>query len=230
MQVEMISSASAELCPDVGEPAWFCIRSQLKREHIAAAQLRQIPGVEVFNPQLRLLRSTRRGPVWSTESLFPNYLFARFVLEAKLEKVRYTPSVKMVVQFGDTVPTIPDGVIQELRRGLEAMRSKVLTDAPVEGEEVEVATGAFKGLNGRVTRVLPAKQRVQVLLDMMGRSVAAELSLEMVLFRRKDAAKLVLQDARATSSRRAQSPVLAGPPVVVPAGGRGGRLQPAAAA
>ncbi len=192
----MIPSAGAELCSNAVEPAWFCLRSHVKREHFAAAQLRLIPGVEVFNPQLRLLRLTRRGRVWSTESLFPNYLFARFVLETNLEKVRYTPSVKMVVQFGNTMPTIPDWTIQELQRGLAAMKSKVLTDAPEQGEEVEVAGGAFKGLNGRVTRVLPAKQRVQILLDMMGRSIAAELSLEMLLFRKRDAASLALQCAK----------------------------------
>jgi transcriptional antiterminator RfaH len=183
----------------VGEPAWVCIRSQLKREHIAAAQLRLITGVEVFNPRLRLLRSTRRGRVWSTESLFPNYVFARFVLELKLEKVRYTPSVKMVVQFGDNVPTIPDGVIQQLQRDLDQMKSKVLVETPEKGEEVEVTDGALKGLNGRVARVLPAKQRVEILLDFMGRSIAAELSLGELLFRRRDAANLLLQGAEVIS-------------------------------
>src|SRR5438045_453518 len=84
--------------------AWYCMSSQRKREHFAAAHLRQIPGVEVFNPQLKLVRATRRGRVWSTESLFPNYLFARFNLEKLLEKVRYTPSVKSVLQFGNRVP------------------------------------------------------------------------------------------------------------------------------
>ncbi len=190
--VEESFSAVAELCPGLAEPAWFCVRSHLKREHIAAAQLRLIPDVEVFNPQLRLLRLTRRGRVWTTESLFPNYLFARFVLETRLEKVRYTPSVKMVVQFGDVVPIIPDAVVQELQRGLEAMKGHVLTDAPEIGDEIEVAAGAFKGINGRVAHVLPAKQRVQILLDLMGRSVAAELSLDLVLFRKRGAAKLVL--------------------------------------
>jgi len=52
-------------------------------------------GVEAFNPQLRLLRSTRRGRIWSTESLFPNYVFARFALESLLERVTYTPAVKV---------------------------------------------------------------------------------------------------------------------------------------
>lgn len=179
------------------EPAWFCIRTHLKHEHIAAAHLRQIAGVEVFNPRVRLLRSTRRGRVWFTESLFPNYVFARLVLESHLDKVIYTPSVTSVLRFGNTVATIPEAVIRELQQDLEETKSKVLTDAPEEGEEIEIAAGAFKGLNGTVTRVLPAKQRVEVLLDLMGRSIAAELSLEMVLFRRREAANLVLSEAEA---------------------------------
>src|SRR5687767_8656942 len=95
------SSPSAELCIHGGVPAWHGIRTHVKHEHIAEAHLRQIPGVEVFNPRLRLLRSTRRGRRWFTESLFPNYLFARFVQEAVLEKVNYTPAVKVVLRFGD---------------------------------------------------------------------------------------------------------------------------------
>src|SRR5579862_7124590 len=93
---------------DEDGPVWCCIRSQPKREHIAAAQLGCLPGVEVFNPQLRLLRQTRRGRVHFTESLFVNYLFARFVPETALEKVRYTPSVKTVLHFGNEVATVPE--------------------------------------------------------------------------------------------------------------------------
>src|SRR6266480_8055386 len=158
--MEGTSSPVAELCTCRGDEAWRCIRTHTKREHIAAAHLRQIRGVEVFNPQLRLLRSTRRGRRWSTESLFPNYLFARFALKSMLEKVRYTPAVKVVLRFGDRVPEIPDAVIEDLRQGVAELSSNVLTDAPVEGEEVEIAIGAFVGMKGLVTCVLPGKQRV----------------------------------------------------------------------
>lgn len=185
----------AELCTGAVEPAWFCVRSHLKHEHIAAAHLRLIPGLEVFNPQVRLLRSTRRGRFWSTESLFPNYLFARFVLESMLERVRCTPSVKGVLQFGSRIPAIPVAVIQACRRELEEMKSKVLIEAPDEGQEVEVADGPMRGLKGPVMKVLPARQRVQVLLEVMGRSIATELSLSLVLFERKTAAALVLEKA-----------------------------------
>ena len=193
--MEVNSSPSAELSALLGEPGrhcWYCIRTHLKHEHIASAHLRQIPGVEVFNPQLRVMRSTRHGRRSNTESLFPNYVFAKFVLESGLEKISYTPAVKTVLRFGDRVPAIPDPVIEDLQQGLAGLDCQVLTDAPMEGEEVEVAHGAFAGMKGSVTRVLPGKQRAQILLEVMGRPVSAELSLDLVLFNRKDAARFAL--------------------------------------
>jgi transcriptional antiterminator RfaH len=161
--------------------------------------------VEVFNPQLRLVRSTRRGRVWCIESLFPNYLFARFVPPSMLEKIRYTPGVKVVLQFGDRLPVIPDSVIEELRQSLATDGARVFTDAPMEGEEVEIAVGPFQGIKGPVIRVLPAKQRVQILLDVMGRAVPAELSFESVLFKRRAAASVVLSRAEPLPALRALS-------------------------
>lgn len=203
--MEVTSSPIAELCPGRSDSAWFCIRTHLKHEHIAAAHLQKLPGVGAFNPQLRLLRSTRRGRRWSTESLFPNYLFARFVLESMLEKVKYTPGVKVVLRFGDRMPEIPDAVIEDLRQGLAEMGSQVLSDAPVEGEEVEIATGAFVGTRALVARVLPGKQRVRILLDVMGRSVPAELSLDFVLFNKRNGAQIALHQAESDSMDRPET-------------------------
>jgi hypothetical protein len=100
-----------------------------------------------------------------------------------------------VLRFGDRVAEIPDAVIEDLRQGLSELSSTVLTDAPVEGEEVEIAAGAFVGMRGLVTRVLPGKQRARILLDVMGRSVPAELSLDFVLFNRRNAATIALDPA-----------------------------------
>jgi transcriptional antiterminator RfaH len=177
----------------------------LKHEHIASAHLKQIPGVEVFNPQLRLLRSTRRGRRWCVESLFPNYVFARFDLDSLLGTVTYTPAVQVVLRFGDRVPEIPDAVIEDLRQGLAHLCSGVLTDAPVEGDEVEIAGGAFAGMKASITLVLPSKQRARILLEVMGRLVPAELSLDWVLFHRRNAAEMALPRLE---------PVFAGSPVV----------------
>jgi len=207
-KMKTTSSPSAEPCGEQSDAAWFCIRTHLKHEHIAGAHLRKIPGVEAFNPHLRIVRSTRRGPRQSTESLFPNYVFARFALESMLEKIRYTPAVKVVLQFGDRVPAIPDSVIEDLRQGVDELSSTVLTEAPVEGEEVEIAMGAFIGTKALVMHVLPGKQRARILVDVMGRSVPAELSLNSVLFERRHAARIALDPAESNSKEtQMQQPI-----------------------
>ncbi|MCH1497844.1 MAG: hypothetical protein L7U83_02140, partial [Akkermansiaceae bacterium] len=62
------------------QAAWYVLRTQLKREKLAAANLRRLDGVEVFLPRLKYQKTTRRGRVWWTEPLFPGYLLARFSL------------------------------------------------------------------------------------------------------------------------------------------------------
>jgi transcriptional antiterminator RfaH len=164
-----------------GGLAWYCVRSQPKHEHIAAANLQQLAGVRVFNPRLRIIRQTRRGPVCVVEPLFPNYLFAQFVPCVLLEKVRYAPGVSTVVHFGTRIPVIPDEVIEELRRCVEAQGDTAYQEAGLNsGDEVEIASGAFQGAQAVVVKVLPAKQRVQVLLEIMGRETALELSLHSI--------------------------------------------------
>ena len=80
--------------------AWYCLRSKVKQEHVAAGSLRQLPGVEVFAPRLRFRKPTRRGPVWFVEALFPGYLFARFDWEAQAKAVQYAYGVLGIVHFG----------------------------------------------------------------------------------------------------------------------------------
>jgi transcriptional antiterminator RfaH len=161
--------------------AWFCVRSQPKHEHIAAANLRQQQNTEVFNPRIRFKRSTRRGPVWTTESLFPNYLFARFDWRETLRLVHHTAGVAGVVHFGTRWPTIPDAVMDELRATVGEEELRVLGETLETGDEVQISGGAFHGLQGVVTRVMPAKARVAVLLDFLGRQSMVEVRLDAVV-------------------------------------------------
>src|SRR5436190_16891298 len=77
------SSASLALVP---EPVWFCLKTQPKREHLAATALRRQFGVECFSPRLRFRKMTQRGPVWFVEAMFPGYLFAKFVYSRSEER------------------------------------------------------------------------------------------------------------------------------------------------
>lgn len=162
-------------------PAWFCLRTQSKHEHIAARHLQQMAGVEVFLPRVRFRRKTRQGVVWVTEALFPNYLFARFDWETSLRRVHHAPGVGGVIHFGDRWPTIPDDVVDDLRRIFGQEELHVLSGEPAVGEPVQIAGGAFHGLYAVVTQVMPARNRVTVLLEFLGRQTAVQLPLDQVV-------------------------------------------------
>jgi transcriptional antiterminator RfaH len=63
--------------------------------------------------------------------------------------------------------------------GAEELR--ILGDNLETGDEVQISGGAFHGLQGVVTRVMPAKARVAVLLDFLGRQSTVEVELDAVV-------------------------------------------------
>ena len=166
---------------DSGEPAWYCLRSQPKHEHIAAAHLRLLEGVTVFCPRIRFKKATRRGLVWVTEAMFPGYLFARFELSEMHRQVQYAHGVSGIVRFADRYPTIEEGTLAQLRDNTGAAEIKELSYELSQGDQVKIVNGIFGGLEAVVTQVLPAKERVKVLMDFLGRQIEAEVERSNVL-------------------------------------------------
>jgi len=173
---------------ELPEAKWYCLRSQPKHEHIAAAHLRQHAEVEVFCPRVRIQRSTRRGLVWFTEALFPNYLFARFEMALWHARVRSCQGVSGIVRFGDDVPHVPAQALDKLRAYMEDSELKTVSFQIVEGDDVEIVEGPFRGQSGVVKQLLPARERVKVLLEVLGGVTEVNLSLTSVF---KEAAIVV---------------------------------------
>jgi transcriptional antiterminator RfaH len=163
------------------EPSWYCLRSQPKHEHIAAAHLRLLEGVTVFCPRIKFKRATRQGLVRVTEAMFPGYLFARFELSELHLRVRSTHGVSGIVRFADRYPTVEEGALAKLRNHLGDTEIKMLSDELSEGDQVQIVAGAFVGLDAVVTQVLSAKERVKVLMDFLGRKMEAEVQCSTVL-------------------------------------------------
>lgn len=170
------------------DPAWYCLKTQTKREAIAAAHLRELEGVEVFCPMLRYRKATRRGKVWWVEALFPGYVLARFDLGRDERAVMYSQGVRGLVRFGDKVPAVADDFVEVLRQEVAKQgTAEVLTVGPriSEGEEVELAHGPLGGVRATVVEVLPARERVKVLLEFLGREQVIEVDLFSLLLPRK---------------------------------------------
>ena len=158
---------------------WRCVRTQPKREHIAAGQLQLLDGVEVFAPRIRFKRRTPRGKVWFEESLFPGYIFARFDLQM-LRAVSSAVGVRGLVRFAGECAVVPDAMIELLQTEAATSEPIVIPDESFlkEGDAAVVAEGALLGLQAVITQVMPGGDRVKVLLSMMGSAIEAVVPVD----------------------------------------------------
>ncbi len=166
------------LSPTARERAWFCVRTRQKSEHIAAAHLRELEHVDVFNPRIRFKRPRGKHKMWVTEALFPGYVFAKFNWRDLLKAVHYTNGVTGVVHFGEQWPIIDDAVIAEWQANLGEEQLAVCEELPEPGEEVVITTGAFRGLLAEVIRVSSGQRRIAVLMEFLGQQVQLELEAD----------------------------------------------------
>jgi len=124
---------------------------------------------------------TRRGPVWFVEAMFPGYLFAKFIYSTQHRAVENSHGIRGIVHFGDRLATLPENIVAELQSRMGAEQVVTLDCSIKIGQSVEVIEGPFQGLEVVVTHLLPAKDRIRVLFEFLGRSVEMEVSTAKVL-------------------------------------------------
>jgi transcriptional antiterminator RfaH len=172
------------------EKAWYCARTKPKHEHIAAANLLKNLQLEVFNPRLKLERATQRGLIKCIEPLFPCYLFVQ-CSSKDCNDIRYVSGISTLVHFGQTIPTVPDQVIHDLRECFDAEEPLPVEDCLLPGTEITLAEGTFQGFPATVLRTLPARQRVQVLLEILGRPTVVEVDRDIIKLDHRNMADLM---------------------------------------
>lgn len=158
------------------DPMWFCLRAEPKREHLAATTLRRRFGIECLSPRLRFRKLTRRGPVWFVEAMFPGYIFAKFAYSTLHRAVGSSHGVRGIVRFGNRVTTIPENTVLALQAkgGAEEI---ITVDLSLKiGQPVQFIEGPFEGLEVVITQLLPARERIRVLLEFLGRSMEMEVA------------------------------------------------------
>jgi transcriptional antiterminator RfaH len=106
--------------------------------------------------------------------MFPGYLFARFDYLGCHHEIRHRPGVNGFVQFGERLALLPDALISDIRirTGTDEIVEISLGLEP--GQEVEITQGPFQGLTALVTRLISARERVEILIEWMGRTLRAE--------------------------------------------------------
>jgi len=163
------------------QPRWYCLKTQTRREMVAKNGIANDVGVEVFCPRLRFERATKSGKRIVTEAMFPGYLFARFGYLDHYRHVASVNGVRHFVSFGGRPAWVSDQVIAELR---EVVNEKEIAEIPIsyeEGKEIEVIGGAFSGIRAVITKVLPGRHRVAILLEILGMEREVEVEVKDII-------------------------------------------------
>jgi transcriptional antiterminator RfaH len=124
---------------------------------------------------------TERGPVWFVEAMFPGYLFAKFTYSSQHRAVESSHGIRGIVRFGDRLASLPENIVAALQSTVGAEEIVTLDSSLKVGQSVQIIDGPFQGLEVVVTHLLPAKERIRVLFDFLGRSMEIEVSTAKVL-------------------------------------------------
>jgi len=157
--------------------SWYAVYTRPQSEAKASANLLR-QGYQAYLPRCRVYVSHARRREVVVRPLFPRYLFAG--LDRALmpwRPIRSTLGVAGLVQTGDEPTAVPEGIISALReRESIGAFDRLLPQQSLRlGDFVRVTEGAFEDMVGRLVE-LRDQDRVVVLLDLLGRSVPAQLT------------------------------------------------------
>ena len=173
---------------------WAAAQLQPQRDQLALHCLKLF-GFETYAPRLRDQRTIRGRKVIKTPLLFPGYVFV--LIELQWNQARWSPGVVRLVMDGITPAAVPDTVVTSLK----AREVNGLIELPPpprfrRGDRVRVLHGPLAGQVGLFAGMKP-RERVAVLLTLLGSSRRVELAGAAVERVRPEAAAAALRRRRA---------------------------------
>jgi transcriptional antiterminator RfaH len=164
------------------EPRWYVVQTQVNCEAKAAENLRR-QGYEAYLPRYLKRRRHARKVDFAAKPLFPRYMFVAVdIATQRWRSIQSTFGVSRLVCNGDSPAVVPDGVIVALKAREDTMGFVKMNLHPTlsHGDKVRVHAGAFMGSAGLFDGTTD-KDRVSILLDMLGRKVRVLLDADAVV-------------------------------------------------
>jgi transcription antitermination factor NusG len=140
-------------------------------------------GMEAYAPQFPAPPRTKPGSVRDRRHrwLFPGYVFFKIQSDfARWDLIRWAPGVRRMLQEDGGPGTVDDLVVDHVRRRL-AERSLTQTRPTLrKGQTVLIQSGPLRMVDAIFEKNLDATQRVQVLVQLLGRPLSVELDAAIV--------------------------------------------------
>lgn len=163
------------------QPLWYAVHTHPREEQKALNHLRRQQYCVYLPSCLKTVRHARKSEQ-VIRPFFPRYLFVQ--LDVAIEgwrSIRSTVGVADIVSFGNRPTPLPAGVIEALQAQEDGDGYIHFVDQPSLklGDAVEIVSGPFASQFG-LCAGSSDKERVAILLDLLGRKVRVMLDLEAV--------------------------------------------------
>jgi transcriptional antiterminator RfaH len=168
--------ATASCSEPLAERSWYCLRCRRTQERLSASHLCVLLGVAVFCPRIRFKQIGRNAEKWVTEPLFPGYFFARFDSERVVAEALAAYGVLDVLKSGARYAVVSEEIIRELKQQTRATEIGSLASALVPGGRWRVVDNIVNGLEVVILQILPARERIELLLEFFEREASARFS------------------------------------------------------
>lgn len=153
---------------------WFVIQTKPKKEEEATAYLSN-KGVEIFSPLIESFVLRNGRIIKDLKPLFPGYIFGKFDLELNYPIVRWGRGVKCVLGFGGYPVPLAQEVIMLIKSRVDENNIVRIKCDFKPNDVVRIKAGPLKDLMGIFEKWLPDRERVKILLNLIGYQPTVEL-------------------------------------------------------
>jgi transcriptional antiterminator RfaH len=160
---------------------WYVVQTQANAENKAVANLGR-QGFTTYLPRYLKRRRHARRVDTVAAPLFPRYLFVKIDTGAqRWRSIFSTIGVSRLVCNGDAPVPVPDAVIDAIQSRENGSGYVPFDDRPKfgAGDQVRVLEGAYYDCLG-IYAGMPDRDRVEILLDLLGRKVRVLLGAEAI--------------------------------------------------
>ena len=152
---------------------WYALQHKPAQGDRAVAHL-QNQEIACFYPKVSVEKIKAGKRTKKLEPLFHGYLFVNLEqTDPMWAKLRSTRGIIRVVSFANKPAPIPDGIIQQIKDGLD----KVVVQGGIKpGQSVELDDGPFKGISA-IFQAYDGEERAIVLISFMQKQQTVKVPL-----------------------------------------------------
>lgn len=165
----------------MSEGRWGALYTKVNQENVAITHLKR-QAFETYCPMILRTRKHARKVEKVKRPVFPSYVFVRLdYKQTQWRSILSTRGVQSLVKFGDRVGFLSESFIDEMRHYESEGTLQQMVAPPVKpGDKVTLTEGPFQNFIANVLS-LPEKDRIWVLLDMMGQKVRVSQNISALI-------------------------------------------------